>query len=155
MSLPNEDTITILKDLMEISKDGEQGYKDASDDIDDKELSVILLDYSVQRGEFVNKLRDTIQRLGGETELAGSILGILHRRWMDVKFAVAGSNSVSVLTECLRGDTAALEKYEIHLDQVLPDNIRSVVLNQYEIVKFNFDSITKLLEKQSLVIARD
>ena len=154
MSLPDEAVITLLRELMEISKDGEQGYKDASDDIKDKEMSIILFEFSVQRGEFVNKLRETIHRLGGATEFTGSVLGILHRRWMDVKFAVAGSDPSSVLSECLRGDKAALNKYEIQLDRVLPDNIRSVIENQYEIVKFNFDSVTKLLEKHSLAISR-
>jgi uncharacterized protein (TIGR02284 family) len=154
MSLPDETVITILRELMEISKDGEQGYKDASDDIKDKDMSIILFEFSVQRGEFVNKLRETIQKLGGATEFSGSVLGILHRRWMDVKFAVAGSDPSLVLTECLRGDRAALNKYEIQLDRVLPDNVRAVILNQYEIVKFNFDSITKLLEKHNLAIAK-
>ena len=154
MSLPDEAVITLLRELMEISKDGEQGYKDASDDIKDKDMSIILFEFSVQRGEFVNKLRETIHRLGGATEFTGSVLGILHRRWMDVKFAVAGSDPSSVLSECLRGDKAALNKYEIQLDRVLPDNIRSVIENQYEIVKFNFDSVTKLQEKHSLAISR-
>ena len=154
MSLPDEAVITLLRELMEISKDGEQGYKDASDDIKDKDMSIILFEFSVQRGEFVNKLRETIHRLGGATEFTGSVLGILHRRWMDVKFAVAGSDPSSVLSECLRGDKAALNKYEIQLDRVLPDNIRSVIENQYEIVKFNFDSVTKKKKKHSLAISR-
>ena len=154
MSFPNQKAVSILKDLMEVSKDGEQGYKDASDDVKDKELSTMLLEFSVQRGEFVNTLRHMVHNLGGETEFSGSILGILHRRWMDVKFGVAGSNPRSVLRECLRGDNAALNKYEIHLGQDLPDNIRAIVSNQHESIKENYDTITKLLEKHDLAIAK-
>lgn len=154
MSLPDESVITILRELMEISKDGEQGYKDAADDINDKDMSIVLFEFSVQRGEFVNRLRETIRKLGGATEFTGSVLGIIHRRWMDVKFAVAGSDPASVLNECLRGDRSALNKYEIQLGRALPENIRAVVLNQFEIVKYNYDAITKLLEKHNLAIAK-
>jgi uncharacterized protein (TIGR02284 family) len=155
MSLPNSKIVSILKELMEVSKDGEQGYKDASDDIKDKELSVMLFDYSVQRGEFVNKLRELVLSFGGATEFSNSIMGILHRRWMDVKFGVAGSDPLSVLTECLRGDRAALKKYEIHLGQDLPESIRPIVAQQHYRMKDNYDNISKLLEKHNLAIAKN
>lgn len=152
MSLPNENVITILKELMEASKNGEQGYKDASDDIKDKGLSVLLFDYSVQRGMFVNDLRELIQSIGGDTEFTGSILGILNRRWMDVKYGAAGSNPFSILTECLKGDSEVLKKYEIHLKQDLPENIRQIIVQQRDIIKVNYDNISKLLEKHNLEI---
>jgi uncharacterized protein (TIGR02284 family) len=155
MSLPNSNVVSILKELMEVCKDGEQGYKDASDDIKDKELSVLLFDYSVQRGEFVNKLRDLVQTIGGDTEFTGSIMGILHRRWMDVKYGAAGSNPFSILTECLKGDSEVLKKYEIHLEQDLPDEIRQIVVQQHSIIKDNYDIISKLLEKHNLEIANN
>ncbi len=155
MSLPNQKVVSILRDLMEASKDGEQGYKDAADDVKDKELSAMLLEFSMQRGGFVNDLRQLVHNLGGETEFSGSILGILHRRWMDVKFGVAGSNPSSVLKECLRGDNSALKKYEIHLGQDLPENIRRYAANQYEIIKENHETISKLLEKHDLAIIKN
>lgn len=154
MSLTNSNLVTILKDLMEVSKDGEQGYKDASDDIKDKELSVMLFDYSVQRGEFVNNLRELIQNLGGETELSGSIMGIIHRRWMDIRFSVAGSDPSSVLSECLRGERSALKRYETHLGQDIPDNIRPILSQEHYIMKNNYDNISKLLEKHNLAIVK-
>lgn len=155
MSLPNSNVVSILKELMEVNKDGEQGYKDASDDIKDKELSVLLFDYSVQRGEFVNKLRELVQTIGGDTEFTGSILGILQRRWMDVKYGAAGSNPFSILTECSKGDCEVLKKYEIHLKQDLPENIRQIVARQHDIVKDNYDNVSKLLEKHNLEITNN
>ncbi len=155
MSIPNSNVVAVLKELMEVSKDGEQGYKDASDDIKDKELSVMLFNYSVLRGNYVNVLRELVQSLGGATEFSGSILGIIHRRWMDVRFGVAGSDPHSVLSECLRGDKAALKKYEIHLEQDLPENISNKILLQYSEMKLNYDTISKLLEKHDFAIAKN
>jgi uncharacterized protein (TIGR02284 family) len=138
---------------MEVCKDGEQGYKDASDDVKDKELTEMLLAFSEQRGRFVEELRYIVHQLGGATEFSGSILGILHRRWMDVKFGIAGSNPDSVLRECLRGEKAAIKKYEIHLDNNLPANILTIIRNQYDAIKETCSSMQKLLEKHNLGMA--
>ena len=149
MPLTNSRVVSILKELMEVCMDGEQGYKNAADDVKEKELAAMLLSHSRQRGSFVNELRNTINRLGGTTEFSGSILGILHRRWMDIKFGVAGSNPDPVLSECLRGERIALKKYEIHLAQDLPSDIKDMVKKQYESITEAHNHIAKLLEKHT------
>lgn len=149
MPLTNSRVVSILKELMEVCMDGEQGYKNAADDVKDKELAAMLLSYSRQRGSFVNELRNVINKLGGTTEFNGSILGILHRRWMDVKFGVAGSNPDSVLSECLRGEKSAINKYEIHLAQDLQADIKDIVNKQYESIVEVYNHISKLLEKHT------
>jgi len=150
MELPNNKVVSILEELMEECKDGEQGYKNAADDVTDKELAAILLGYSEQRGGFVNELRVLIQSLGGATEFTGSIMGILHRRWLDVKFGSAGSNTESILNDCLACDEAAIKKYEIHLKQELPGNVMLIVTRQHEAIKDVYSNTSKLLEKHKL-----
>ncbi len=155
MSLTNPEIVTILKELMEVSKDGEQGYKDAADDVKEKELSEILLNYSVQRGSHIETLRGMIENLGGETEFSGSISGIMNRRWMDVKFGAAGSNPSSILNACIKVERHALDKYEIHLGQDLPDNVRTIIAGQYNTIKTDYDNILKTLEKHNIIIEED
>lgn len=93
MSLPDESVITVLRELMEISKDGEQGYKDAADDIKDKGMSIVLFEFSVQRGEFVNRLRETIRNLGGATEFTGSVFGNITQKVDGCKVCRCGQRS--------------------------------------------------------------
>jgi uncharacterized protein (TIGR02284 family) len=150
MELPSTDVVSILEELMEECKDGEQGYKNAADDVKDKELASALLSYSEQRGSFVDELRVLIQSLGGATEFTGSIMGILHRRWLDVKFGAAGSNTESILNDCLACDEAAIKKYEIHLKQELPGNVMLILTRQQEAIKDAHSNTLKLMEKHKL-----
>lgn len=146
MPTPNKVLISNLDDLIEVCKDGEQGYKDAADDVKDEVLKEQLTKYSVQRSRFMNQLNEIVKKLGGEAEYRGSILGILHRRWMDVRFAVGGSNSELILKECLRGEKSAMNKYEDVLSHPgLPDDIRQIIQNQ-------FNAINKASEEMSLTL---
>jgi uncharacterized protein (TIGR02284 family) len=56
MLAKNNELISILNDLIEVCKDGEQGYKNASDDVKDVTVKQILLKYSEQRGRFYSEL---------------------------------------------------------------------------------------------------
>lgn len=132
MPLKNREIISILKDLIEVCKDGEQGYKDAADDVKDSEVQKVLLKYSEQRGAYFSELQYVVKKLGGELEFSGTILGILHRRWMDVKFAVAGSNTESILNECLRGEKSAINNYEKAIAREFPPEIMNLVKRQYD-----------------------
>ncbi len=146
MALSNKKIISILEDLVEICKDGEQGFKDAADDTKDEELGKTLLAYSHQREQFTIELNDVIKSLGGEVEFSGSIFGVLHRRWMDVRFGIAGSNSESILKECLRGEHQALKKYKEAISHGLQDQILNLVSRQYIDIQGVYDSIAGLLE---------
>lgn len=146
MPAANKVLISNLDDLIEVCKDGEQGYKDAADDVKDENLKEQLLKYSVQRSRFLNQLNEIVKNLGGEMEFRGSILGILHRRWMDVRFAVGGSNPELIFKECLRGEKSAMRQYEEVLNSpALPDDIKHVIQNHY-------NEITKVSEEISLLL---
>ena len=150
MALSNREIVAVLKDLIEVCKDGEQGFKDAADDVKDDGIKKTLLKYSEQRGIFFAMLEAVVRKLGGEIEFAGSILGILHRRWMDVKFSIAGSNSESILRECLRGEKAALKAYEKVINRELPEDILKMVRQQYDEIKEADEHLIKLAETLNL-----
>ena len=79
----------------------------------------------------------------------------MNRRWMDVKFGAAGSNPASILNACIKVERHALEKYEIHLGQDLPDNVRAIIAGQYNTIKTDYDNILKALEKHNIIIEED
>ena len=150
MPLSDEEVVSVLKELMEVSKDSQQSFKDAADDVKEKELSAMLLEFSDQRGNYVETLRGLIDSLGGETEFNVSIAGIVKRRWMDVKIGVQGSNSVSILNECVKSEKEAIEVYKTHLGQDLPANIRGIVEEQYKTVQSDYENVLKALEKHNI-----
>jgi uncharacterized protein (TIGR02284 family) len=149
MALSDKEIVTILGGLIEICKDGQQGYKDAADDIKDKnsnkELTKLLMDYSMQREKFMYELQLIVKTFGGDVDLSGSFLGALHRRWMDVRFGIAGNNSEAILKECLRGDKAAISRYKEVIKSDLPEQIKNVINRQLEEISESYEIISRLL----------
>ncbi|HEY3251799.1 MAG TPA: PA2169 family four-helix-bundle protein [Ignavibacteria bacterium] len=150
MSLPKEEVISILHSLIEICRDGNQGFRDAGDDVKDDKLRSLLYEYSDQRMNFSLELKDIVEKMGGDINVGGSILGAFHRRWMDIKFGVIGSKTDSILNECLRGEHVALKKYEDALIRGLPDDVKNVVQRQYNEIKKAVENLNKLVETYGL-----
>ena len=86
----------------------------------------------------------SIISLGGEVEFSGNLLGVLHRRWMDVKYAVAGSDPDSILIECIRGEKAALRHYEDALSKGLPEKIRDIVKRQFTEIQTAYEQLISI-----------
>ena len=150
MPLLKNQIISVLNDLIEICRDGDQGFKDAADDIKDVDAERTLLNFSRQRNNFAHELEKLVLSFGGEVEFSGSLLGVLHRRWMDIKYAVAGSDPDSILTECIRGEKAALRHYEDALGKGLPEDIHNIVLKQNSEIQTAFEQI--ILVKDAVLL---
>lgn len=152
MSLKNKQIVPILNGLIEVCKDGEQGYKDAADDVKDPSIQQVLLKYSEQRGRFYSELQYLVTQIGGHVEFNGSILGVLHRRWMDIRFGIAGSKTDAILNECIRGENAAISSYKHALKKELPDNIRGMVEAQYNAIVETCHNILQLSAENGIDI---
>ena len=139
MTNQQEKVIKTLNQLVDVCEDGNKGYKDASEHIDHDDVKTILYRLSQQRALFEAELKDEIRKLGGETEdkeeESGSLLGTLHRRWIDVKEKFSSKDYEAILNECQRGDQAAVEAYEAALKVDLPEYIKEMVSNQFKLIK--------------------
>ena len=62
----NEDSISKLNGLIEICKDGQNGFKDAAEGVENSELTTHVYEYSQQRSEFVGTLQGLVRSLGCE-----------------------------------------------------------------------------------------
>ena len=133
-----ESTIKTLKHLVEICKQGEEGFETAAENIRNTEYESLLRNYSQQRAKFASELESEIVKLGGDRDdntfkgMLDDAGGALHRGWINIKSAVAGGDSEAILAECQTGDKAAVETYEKALQTSnLPANIESLVRRQY------------------------
>src|SRR4051812_21915984 len=100
-------TLSALEDLIEINNDGNHGYKTAADDIDNPSYKTLFYSYAQQRAKFGAELTREAELLGREPEAGESILGTLHRGWINIKSAFTSGGDEAVLNECERGDKAA------------------------------------------------
>lgn len=137
----NDDIISTLNDLIEVSKDGEEGFRSSADNVDDPRLKTFFLRRSQEVAASVQELQELVRSLGGEPAASASLSGALHRRWIDLKTALTANDSLAVLNETERGEDAALNAYRKAAEKDLPTHIRFVVVRQLEGAKRNHDEV--------------
>jgi uncharacterized protein (TIGR02284 family) len=140
----NNDVIAILNELIETSKDGEEGFRSSAEHVDDVRLRDFFLRRSKEVCESVRELQDLVRALGGEPVNSTSIGGALHRRWIDIKTALTANDTFAVLNETERGEDVALAAYRDALEIDLPRDIRNVVIRQLDGVQRNHDLVKQL-----------
>jgi uncharacterized protein (TIGR02284 family) len=139
--IAHDDVIAILNDLIETSKDGEEGFRSSAKNAADARLKDFFLRRSKEVAASVLELQEQVRALGGEPVDSTSIGGILHRRWMDIKTALSSNDNLAVLNETERGEDAALAAYRHALEQELPADVRTLILRQVEGVKRNHNLV--------------
>ncbi|HZH89491.1 MAG TPA: PA2169 family four-helix-bundle protein [Pyrinomonadaceae bacterium] len=141
----NDKAISLLNNLIETCKDGQNGFQTAAEGITRSELKSLFYQYSQQRAQFAGELQTEVRRLGGDPEKAGSVAATLHRGWINIKSAVTGEDANAVLAECERGEDSAVSNYKDALaDANLPADVRSIVERQYAQVQESHDRIRNL-----------
>lgn len=144
-------TISILDDLIETLKDGQQGFREAAEDVQSHELKMLFGEYSLQRSQFAGELQSLAHSLGEkEPETRGSVSGALHRGWINLKSALSSKDEHAILTECERGEDSAVAEYTKALaEEGLPGHVAEILQMQYKAVKAAHDRVRDL--RDSLV----
>ena len=142
--MTNEDTISTINNLIETCKDGQEGFRQAAEGVENSELKSVFYEYSQQRSQFAGELQALVSELGGDAENSGSLSGSLHRGWINIKSAVTGKDEAAILNECERGEDVAKDAYKTALEANLPANVNSVVQRQATEVKTAHDKIRNL-----------
>jgi uncharacterized protein (TIGR02284 family) len=143
-TMPNDDVISTLNDLIETCKDGQEGFRQAADGVERSDLKSLFFEFSQQRAHFAGELQSLVQSLGGDPETSGSTAGALHRGWINLKSAVTGKDEKAILNECERGEDSAKKAYKDALEEPLPANIMEVVQNQYSSILQAHDRVKML-----------
>lgn len=144
MAINNDEVISTLNNLVETCKDGQNGFRTAAEGVKDTKLTTLFNSYSQQRGQFAAELQNEVRNLGGNPEETGSTAAVLHRGWMNVKSAVTGEDEGAVISECERGEDAAVKSYEEALKNNLPADVQMIVGRQFSQVQEAHDRIRSL-----------
>jgi uncharacterized protein (TIGR02284 family) len=145
-----KETVSVLDELIETLKDGQEGFKQAAEAVKDSQLKSLFSEYSQQRSRFASTLQTEIQNLGKtEPETSGSTAGALHRGWINLKSAVTGGDDHAILAECERGEDSAVEEYKKALEDDLSPLLYEIVSRQYADIKAAHDRIKNLRDTRS------
>ena len=143
----NKEAISVLNDLIETSKDGQEGFKTCAEDIKHPELKALFVKRSADCATAAAELQSTVRSMGGDPETSTSVSGDLHRRWVDLKSLVTGKDEEAVLNEAERGEDHALKAYKEALEKIDKHqllHIRDLVVRQLQGVQRNHDEVKAL-----------
>ena len=142
--MDNNDVIATLNDLLEISRDGEEGFRTCAEGVQNPNLKAQLEAAARRCAEGATELEAKVRSLGGEPAKGGSIGGSIHRAWTNIKSAITRMSEHAVLVECERGEDVAKTAYETALQKSLPADVRTLVERQYQGVKANHERVRNL-----------
>lgn len=123
----------VTEDLIQMLQDGKDGFARAADrlvDSDQPDLSAEMRAFSDQRARFCAELEQIAASYGEAIDEHGSVAGAVHRGWMAVKDAVAGSDPQGVLDAAEQGEDHAVAAYRDALAEDISPELRPVLERQ-------------------------
>ena len=140
-----KEIISTINGLIETLKDGQQGFREASEAVKDSQLKSLFSEYSLQRAKFAGELQSEAISLGESTpENSSSAAGAMHRAWINLKSAITSQDDHAILAECERGEDSAVAEYKKAMEEDLSAPIRETISRQYTDVKSAHDRIKAL-----------
>jgi uncharacterized protein (TIGR02284 family) len=147
----NKESISVLNDLIETSKDGEKGFQTSAEDIKNPAIKAFFLSRSTEIASSVRELQTEVRALGGDPETSSSVAGTLHRAWVDLKSTLTGKSDEAVLNEVERGEDVALKAYkdarQKAVEKSLPSNVVTLIDKQLTGVQANHDKVKALRDQ--------
>ena len=136
-----ENHIKILNDLIEVCRDGQNGYLHASAHVEDPRLQSFFNEQSLERARFARELEDEVKKMGTPApEASGSIAAVLHRAWFELKSDLGGGDQ-AVINSVEQGEDRAKQTYQDALHADLPAEVMNLVSRQYESVRAAHDRV--------------
>ncbi len=142
--MTQEDTIDQLNALIQVCKDGEQGFRTAADNVNNSELETMFRGYAKQRAEFGRELQAEVERLGGKPSESGNLGGAMHRGWMNLRSSLTGGDPVALVAACEGGEDSALAAYDRAAHTAVTGKTRSLIDKQYQQVKETHVRLSRL-----------
>jgi uncharacterized protein (TIGR02284 family) len=137
----------VTKDLIETLEDGKDGFARAADKLaesDRPDLSTKMRAFSEQRARFSAELEQMAANYGDDIDENGSVAGAVHRGWMAVKDAIAGSDPDGVLDAAEQGEDHAVSEYQDALAKDISPDLRVVLERQFVEVQQAHDQVKAL-----------
>lgn len=133
-SIDHNHVIEVLERLIEVNRDGQDGFRDAAEHVKNPELRAFLNEVSTVRADFAGELENEAIRLGKhDPRRRGSPGGVLHRGWLDLKASLGGGDH-SILSSVESGEDSAKKIYEEVLNERLPQDLRDIIRQQSQSV---------------------
>jgi len=138
--------ISVLNSLITTTIDSALGFERSAQDSEGGRFAPLFRDFAAERRQIVSRLQETVRTLGGTPNDDGSLKADLHRRWVDLRAAVAGDGGDrAVIEEVERGEDYLKGKYDAALeDEALSPTALAAIRDAYQSVRAGHDSASAL-----------
>jgi uncharacterized protein (TIGR02284 family) len=142
-------TIDALEDLIDVARDGQNGYRDGAEHAKDPQLRRFLDSVSLARAKFAGDLESYTVRLGkADVDRSGSTMGAIHRGWTELKTNLGGGDD-SILSSMETGDSYAKDHYEKYIhDNKLPDDLLDIIRSQAQTIVGTLERVRAMREER-------
>lgn len=141
----HRDLIRKLNGLLSKNYDSERGYREALAYSSQLQLKDFLKQQSFLHARFATEINAHLHSLNSRQENPISVLGSLHRAWINFGSSLNKASDQFILEECLRGENICIREYEEKLKNTsfLP-MISLLLKGQLEALRKNIDGIKNL-----------
>lgn len=126
-----DDVTSVLNDLIETCKDGENGFRHAAEKAKETSLKSLFSKYAAQRARYTAELQQLVSASGEKPSESGHAVATLHRGWISLKEALAKDEDKALVDEAEAGEDAAMKAYKEALGKTLPVSALSVIQSQF------------------------
>ncbi len=142
----------VTKDLLETLQDGQDGFATAAEKLDkdgEPQLAATFRQLGAERANLASELQTIAASYGDPIEASGSVAAKVHRGWLAVKDAIAGSDPDGVLDAAEQGEDHAVAEYEKAVVDDLSPEFKQVVERQLTVVQAAHDQVRSLRDARS------
>ncbi len=137
-----KDTEKVLRDVIASLIDGQEGFKDIGEKLEDSTLKRYFLAESLKRASFKGELEDVLIKEGvpDAYKESGTVAGALHRTWGDLK-AKLSSGDHGLLETAEQGEDVAKKAYADALKHELPLPVHQLLSTQAAHIQTSHDYV--------------
>jgi uncharacterized protein (TIGR02284 family) len=134
-----------LQELIQICRDGQEGYRDGAEHARNHELKRLLNEVSLERAKFGGDLEKEAIRWGkSDVDRSATVQGAVQRGWAGLKSGLGGGDD-AILSSLEAGDEFARQHYDEAIkDEGIPAEIVGILRNQAQAIVGTLDRIRAL-----------
>ncbi len=143
----SSEVLATLQELIRINIDAAKGFDEAAENIEIQSISEMFRQLAIERNANSNELARFVESNHADAVDSGSILGAIHRTWIDLRSAISGGDAHAILSEAERGEDSIKKAYEDALAETTGSPIHSVLAEQFVGIKRGHDRVRDLRDE--------
>lgn len=142
----------VTKELIETLQDGKDGFAAGADKLEkdgETSLAQTFRELGSKRGQMIEELQTIAASYGDQISDSGTVAAKVHRGWMAVKDAIAGSDPEGVLDGAEQGEDHAVSEFEKALAEDVSPEFKTVLQRMAAEVQAAHDQVKALRDSRS------